>query len=114
MVRSHSAARVAQGASRSFRPTTFDKLTVRFVLFLHQAEKFIICLEIDPVKIVEAMAKDRFAILSIRPATRQGRSNYRSGYLSTVLKATRMPSGEMAGKIPSAIFRSPVPSRLAT
>src|SRR5207253_6859943 len=32
---------------------------------------------------------------------------------STVLNATRVPSGEIAGKIPSAIFFAPVPSRLA-
>src|SRR5262249_46554709 len=30
-----------------------------------------------------------------------------------VLNATRVPSGEIAGKMPSAIFFSPVPSRLA-
>jgi hypothetical protein len=32
---------------------------------------------------------------------------------STVVNAIRVPSGEIAGKIPVAIFLSPVPSRFA-
>jgi hypothetical protein len=69
-----------------------------------------------PVRVIGIIARDIFENVNF------SRGNVDDGdvtgvrrflVFSVVLNATRVPSGEMAGKMPSAIFFSPVPSKLA-
>jgi hypothetical protein len=69
-----------------------------------------------PARVIAIIARDIFENVNLP------RGKVDNGDMTSVrrvarflgcIKPTRVPSGEIAGKIPSAIFFSPVPSRLA-